>query len=104
MPPGKGSYKCEAIMWQFNDDMIGSIAYGINIDAMNNPKCEFREKGKAIFEFNMFRGMKLFFIFFYPDISRLISLNFFGKKSTDYLRNVFWDTIIVYSLDRSEAI
>lgn len=74
-------------------DMIGITAYGLNIDAVNNPTCEFREKGRSIFEADGLRGFELFMIFFYPEISRFMSLKFFGKDSTDFLRKVFWDVI-----------
>ncbi|XP_032678352.1 uncharacterized protein LOC116847451 [Odontomachus brunneus] len=74
-------------------DMIGSTAYGLNIDSVNNPECDFRKRGRAIFEFNILRGLELFAIFFYPDISHLFHVNFFGRQNIHFLRNVFWNAI-----------
>ncbi|XP_014481499.1 PREDICTED: uncharacterized protein LOC106747956 [Dinoponera quadriceps] len=74
-------------------DMTGNNIYGLDIDSINNPKCEFREKGKAIFELSTFRGLEFLMIFFYPAMSRYINLNLFGKESSVFLRKIFWDTI-----------
>ncbi|XP_032684429.1 cytochrome P450 6k1-like [Odontomachus brunneus] len=81
------------IFGNLTTDMIGSTAYGLNIDSVNNPECDFRKKGRAIFEFDILRGLELFAIFFYPDISRLFHVNFFGRQNIHFLRNVFWNAI-----------
>lgn len=73
-------------------DMIGSSAYSLNIDSVNNPECEFRKSGRAMFDFDIFRGFQLFMNFFYPEISRILDLRLFGKESI-FFRKVFWDII-----------
>lgn len=34
-------------------DMIGSSAYSLNIDSVNNPECEFRKNGREMFDFDI---------------------------------------------------
>ncbi|EFN78002.1 Cytochrome P450 6k1 [Harpegnathos saltator] len=74
-------------------NMICSIAFGLNIDAINNPECELRKTAREIFEVDKLRGFKLLMVFFYPQLSRYISLRFFEKKTSDLLRKIFWETI-----------
>lgn len=94
MLPDKGKViEVRNLFGNLTTDMISSTAYGLDVNSVNNPECEFRQQGRKIFEFDFFRGMEIFMIFFYPDISRFINLNFFGKKTSVFLREVFWDTI-----------
>ncbi|XP_014487359.1 PREDICTED: probable cytochrome P450 6g2 [Dinoponera quadriceps] len=39
-------------------DMIGTTAFGLNIDSLNNPECEFRKNRKMIFDDTIKHRMK----------------------------------------------
>lgn len=74
-------------------DMIGTTAYGLNVNSLNNPNAEFRKYGRKIFEYDYIRSIELFSVFFLPDVTRLAGCTFFGKTSSKFLRSAFWDTI-----------
>lgn len=75
-------------------DMIGTSAFGINIDSINNPENEFRKNGRMILDVNNFvRGIQLFVGFYYPDLSNFFHVTVFGDKCAPFFRQVFWDAI-----------
>lgn len=78
---------------KFTTDMIGCIAYGLNVNSLNNPDAEFRKYGKMIFDFGYIRGFELLATFFFPNFVRLAGMKVFGKDSSTFLRNAFWETI-----------
>lgn len=78
---------------KYGTDIIGTTAYGLNVNSLNNPDDEFRKHGKKIFNFNIIRGFEVLSIFFLPNIVRMASMKFFGKEATIFLRKVLWDTI-----------
>lgn len=78
---------------KFATDIIGSTAYGLNVNSLNNPDAEFRKYGRKVFEFDFVRGFEFLAMFFLPTIFRLAHMKVFGKETTTFLRNVFWETI-----------
>ncbi|XP_011866381.1 PREDICTED: cytochrome P450 6k1-like isoform X2 [Vollenhovia emeryi] len=74
-------------------DIIGTAAYGFNVNSLNNPDAEFRKHGRTIFNFNIIRGVEFIAIFFLPSVVKMIGAKMFGKKNSDFLRGVFWEII-----------
>lgn len=78
---------------RFTTDIIGSTAYGLDVNSFKDPDAEFRKYGKMIFHYDTFRGLEMLAIFFLPTIVRLARIKLFGKQPTDFLRKVFWETL-----------
>jgi cytochrome P450 family 6 len=78
---------------KFTTDIIGSIAYGLNVNSLANPDAEFRKHGKKIFHYDLLRAFEFLAVFFFPKIVPLLRIKAFGRNSTVFLRNVFWETI-----------
>ncbi|XP_011866377.1 PREDICTED: cytochrome P450 6k1-like [Vollenhovia emeryi] len=78
---------------KFATDIIGSTAYGLDVNSFKNPNAEFRKYGKMIFQYDAFRGFEMLAIFFLPSIVRLIRIKMFGKEPTEFMRKVFWETL-----------
>ncbi|KAK2585575.1 hypothetical protein KPH14_010209 [Odynerus spinipes] len=90
---GKGkTVDVKDICAKFTTDLIGTTAYGLKVNCLNNPNAEFRECGKKIFDFTMRRGFEILTMFFMPSLIKIVRPSFFGKESGDFLRRVFWDT------------
>ncbi|XP_024873863.1 cytochrome P450 6k1-like isoform X1 [Temnothorax curvispinosus] len=78
---------------RFATDIIGSTAYGLDVNSFKDPDAEFRKYGKMIFQYDVIRGIEMLAIFFLPTIVRLARIKMFGKQPTDFLRKVFWETL-----------
>ncbi|XP_011878637.1 PREDICTED: cytochrome P450 6k1-like [Vollenhovia emeryi] len=78
---------------KFTTDIIGTAAYGLNVNSLNNPDAEFRRHGKLIFYFNFIRALEFLAMFFLPNIISITGIKTFGKESSNFLRKVFWETI-----------
>ncbi|XP_051154633.1 cytochrome P450 6k1-like [Leptopilina boulardi] len=87
------SLEMKEVCAKFTTDMIGTTAYGLKVNSLNNPDAEFRKCGREIFTFNIKRSIEFTTIFFIPDFVDILGFQLFSKKSTKFLRNVFWDTI-----------
>ncbi|XP_076618276.1 cytochrome P450 6k1-like [Colletes latitarsis] len=77
----------------FTTDMIGSTAFGLRVNSLQDPKAPFREVGRQIFGYDFFRGMEFLIIFFMPHLTKYTGAKFFGKEPSKFLRTVFWDVI-----------
>ncbi|XP_014481508.1 PREDICTED: cytochrome P450 6k1-like isoform X2 [Dinoponera quadriceps] len=91
---GKGKIiDVRELLGNVTTDMICSTAFGLNVNSVQNPECVLRKNGKAMFDYDIYRGFEMFQIFFYPNLSRLFSTNFFSEKGASILRDMFWDTM-----------
>jgi len=78
---------------KFTTDIIGSTAYGLDVNSFKDPNAEFRKYGKMIFQYDLIRAYEMLAIFFLPSIVRLARVKMFGKEPTDFLRKVFWEAL-----------
>ncbi|XP_071580593.1 cytochrome P450 6k1-like [Temnothorax nylanderi] len=78
---------------RFATDIIGSTAYGLDVNSFKDPDAEFRKYGKMIFQYDTIRGFEMLAVFFLPTIVRLARIKMFGKEPTDFMRKVFWETL-----------
>ncbi|XP_025074593.1 cytochrome P450 6k1-like [Pogonomyrmex barbatus] len=91
---GKGkTLEVRDITARFTTDIIGSTAYGLDVNSFKDPDAEFRRYGKMIFQYDTIRGFEMLAIFFLPTIVRLTKIKMFGKEPTEFLRKVFWETL-----------
>ncbi|XP_043475349.1 cytochrome P450 6k1-like [Leptopilina heterotoma] len=78
---------------KFTTDLIGTTAYGLEVNSLNNPNAEFRKVGKRIFTYDIFRSLELNFIFIMPQLARLFDLRFFRGDGSAFLKKVFMETL-----------
>ena len=77
---------------KFTTDAIGTTAFGLKMNSLNDPDATFRKFGKEIFTYDVFRAIELNCIFFIPQLAWLINSKFFSQSS-DFLRKSFWETM-----------
>jgi len=91
---GKGkTIDIKEVTAKFATDVIGSTAFGLDVNSFQDPNAEFRKYGKMILYYNTIRAFELLAIFFFPNIVRLAGIKMFGKEPSVFLRKVFWETI-----------
>lgn len=76
----------------FTTDLIATTAFGLNMNSLKDPNTDFRVYGRWIFDYNIKRTLDFFLIFFFPNLTKYLSIKFFGK-ATNSLRNIFWRVI-----------
>jgi len=78
---------------QFTANVVGNIAFGIDVDSFKNPDDEFCKNGEEIFNSNNRRKWEIFAIFFLPKIVSMSGVTLFGKKATAFIRKTFWYSV-----------
>ncbi|KAF4524101.1 hypothetical protein B566_EDAN007684 [Ephemera danica] len=76
------------VLARYTTDTIASCAFGINSNALANPDCEFRCMGRELLKMDFWRGIKIFFILFVPEISLRLRLGFMSRELTEYFRTM----------------
>lgn len=86
--------KLKEVCASFTTDMIGSTAFGLRVNSLEDNEAPFRQFGKKMFDFNDFtRINELFHIFFMPSITKYTGARFFSKEGGVFLRSIFWDMV-----------
>lgn len=80
-------------MARYATDVIASIAFGIDVNTLENPKADFREWGRRFFEpsLRVFVTQNLSFIF--PELKKLFYVRFTEADIEKYFRSVVKETV-----------
>nr|CAD7256497.1 unnamed protein product [Timema shepardi] len=78
---------------QYNTEIVGSCAFGIKFNTINNPKSEFRAIGRTIFNQSFFQMMKGITITIFPVLAKCFSFTIFDLKASRFFRGIVEDTI-----------
>ncbi|XP_071561766.1 cytochrome P450 6k1-like isoform X1 [Temnothorax nylanderi] len=79
---------------KFTMDVIWSIAFGRgDVNTFQNPDSDYSRHAKTMLENNYRRTWKMLAIFFLPNLTRFLELKVFGKKTSDFMRKIFWETM-----------
>lgn len=81
------------IFARYATNVIASVAFGLDVDCIENPNAEFRQYGQRFFEptpTNMFR---FHLAFFYPKLAQLLRLRFADKDVGDFMTETVRQTV-----------
>ncbi|CAB3365211.1 Hypothetical predicted protein [Cloeon dipterum] len=81
------------LLARFTTDIIGSCAFGLPVNSLENPNDKFREMGRKVFDVDFIQGFKINCIFFAPSVARFFRFSFFSKELSDFFRNLVKDII-----------
>lgn len=81
------------IMARYTTDVIGSCAFGINCDSLENPDNEFRRTGMNVFQFPCNTGFMQLFLFSFKEIGNFLRIKNFKKEVTDFFVKVVEETV-----------
>jgi len=72
----------------FTTNVISSVAFGIETDSITNPKNEFRECGRKIFESTIWNAIRMFLNFLAPQIMSVFRIKFADPHVENFLRSI----------------
>lgn len=78
---------------KFTTDVIGSCAFGIDMNAMGEKESEFRRKGKQIFAGSLENILRLKIKLFSPTIYKLLGYVVPDRKFAPFFTKVVMDTV-----------
>jgi len=87
------SVEMKEIAGKYATDVITSCAFGIESNCLLDANAEFREFGRKIFDFSVYRSFEFMSIFMLPLVSKLMNTKFFSDQATRFLRKAFWDNM-----------
>ncbi|CRK87132.1 CLUMA_CG000941, isoform A [Clunio marinus] len=78
---------------RFTTDVIGSCAFGLDCSSLEDPKSEFREKTKILFDDPKYNAFFVQLILMFKNISKILHVTMFRKESTDFFMNIVKSTV-----------
>ncbi|XP_045460602.1 probable cytochrome P450 6a14 [Harmonia axyridis] len=81
------------VLGRFTTDIIGSCAFGIECNSLEDPKSIFRQKGKEFFEADLIRNAKFFMAFSFPQFMKTFNIAFIPRDISSFFMNLVKDTV-----------
>ncbi|XP_044757086.1 probable cytochrome P450 6a13 [Coccinella septempunctata] len=83
------------ILGRFTTDIIGTCAFGIECNSLENPENEFRQKGKAVFEKPKDFWMTIYeqFFIYFPNLMKFLNLTYIEKDLTNFFVGIARNTV-----------
>ncbi|XP_008554599.3 probable cytochrome P450 6a13 [Microplitis demolitor] len=88
-----GVVDCREVAAKFTTDVIGSCAFGINMNALDREDSQFRIIGRKMFETSYYKMLKRLIREFAPRFSKLIGITGMPKTSADFFINTIRETM-----------
>lgn len=73
---------------RYSTNVIASVAFGIEIDCIQEPDSEFRRYGKKIFEISISNGLRSVISFISPSLMSLLHIRATDKSVQDFMTSV----------------
>ncbi|KAF7993491.1 hypothetical protein HCN44_010086 [Aphidius gifuensis] len=86
---------CREVAAKFTTDVIGSCAFGINMNALSNDESEFRTVGRKFFESNFYTLMKRLFREISPQLFTSLKISLIDSKINKFFIDTINETIDV---------
>ncbi|XP_018321432.1 probable cytochrome P450 6a23 [Agrilus planipennis] len=85
----------QELMYKFSINVIGSTAFGLDIDCFNNPNTEFKYHGLRVFNKDISRRILFFIELFFPKLLFLFRVNFVKvpRDTTEFFFKIVKDMV-----------
>ncbi|GLG95591.1 Probable cytochrome P450 6a13 [Gryllus bimaculatus] len=78
---------------QYATDVIGNCAFGLQINSLSDPDCEFRRMGKKMFEPTLASALRRFTLIFLPTLAKVLNVSLIGGDVTRFFRAAVRETV-----------
>lgn len=97
-----GEIEVKELAGCYSTDVIASCAFGLQANSLSDKDSEFRANGRAAFEFNLYRAVEVFVLFFLPQMTRVLGFRQFNAKFSAFLRSSI--EFVIGERERSGAV
>lgn len=70
---------------RYMTNVIASVAFGANINCIDNPNTSFRKYGKKFFDINLKNGLRLLLTFVYPPLLKFFKIRVVDRDVEDFM-------------------
>ncbi|XP_055604242.1 probable cytochrome P450 6a14 [Uranotaenia lowii] len=89
----KPEMEMKDVLVRFTTDVIGTCAFGIRCNTLNNPDSEFLKNGEKVFEMKMTNMVKFVFASLYKDLARSIGVKLNDVEVERFFMGLVKDTV-----------
>ncbi|XP_053683470.1 probable cytochrome P450 9f2 [Sabethes cyaneus] len=87
-------YEMKDTFSRLGNDVIATVAFGIQVDSLKEPDNEFYRKGKEILNFQSVKGLvKALLLRSMPRLSQKLGLDFFDSAHSEYFKKMITDNM-----------
>ena len=90
---GISSFEFRDLVARLNTNIITSVAYGIEVDTINQPQHVIRQMGVKVFEPNLIAGLRFFTAFFTPMINEVFKFKFVNDEVENFFKSIIEDNV-----------
>ncbi|KAF0760913.1 putative cytochrome P450 6a13 [Aphis craccivora] len=88
-----GRIEIREMMAKYSTDVIGSCAFGLKLDAINDPDSEFRKHGKNVFQPSLRSKIRVAVIFMQPSLLSIFRVHHYSHRTIRFFHDAFKQTI-----------
>lgn len=95
------------MMAKYSTDVIGTCAFGLKLDAINDPDSEFRKHGKTVFQPSLRSKIRMMLIFMQPSLLNFFRIRHYSQNTIAFFQNSFQQTIEYrkkHNIDRKDFV
>ncbi|KAK9884820.1 hypothetical protein WA026_009047 [Henosepilachna vigintioctopunctata] len=81
------------VLGRFTTDIIGSCAFGIDCNSLENSDNEFKDKGKQLFRSSNFQSLKIAMSIVAPKLSRALKIKLISDDVNDFFMRVVEENV-----------
>ncbi|KAL9922034.1 putative cytochrome P450 6a13 [Glossina fuscipes fuscipes] len=90
---GENQVETKDLCARFTTDVIGECGFGIECNSLEEPRAEFREMGRNVFEKPRHSMLIQTFMFTNPDLARQLRMKHFRNDTSEFFMRVVKETI-----------
>ncbi|XP_058449379.1 uncharacterized protein LOC131429329 [Malaya genurostris] len=90
---GRDEVEIKDLLARFTTDIIGTCAFGIDCNSLENPQSKFREMGRRMINFPKLKALKLFFAMMFRNAARKLGVRFNDEDVSEFFLAVVRETI-----------
>lgn len=91
--PNLDMIEVKDVLAKFTTDVIGNVAFGLEMNSIQDPDAKFRKMGKKIFKQGKFFQLKVFFMTSFKQLARKLHMRFLPTDVSDFFLTTIRETV-----------